>query len=81
MSEPTKKLLALILDRRIEHNNHPVLTWTASNLSLRQDAHGGQYPDKKQSIQKIDPMVALIEALQRASFYESDGEVPDVFTV
>jgi phage terminase large subunit-like protein len=52
---------------RIDHNNNPVLTWAASNLVVRRDANMNMAPDKKNSLEKIDPMVALLMALGRQS--------------
>jgi phage terminase large subunit-like protein len=66
MSEPTKQFLAFIMDGRLEHNGHPILTWNASNLRVKQDAHGGIAPDKEKSTKKIDGIVASIEAFARA---------------
>lgn len=70
MSEPTKQFLAFILDRRIAHNGHPVLTWMASNLVTTQDAHGGICPNKAKSTKKIDGIVAAIEGFARAGLAE-----------
>lgn len=80
LSEPTKGLLGLILDRRIEHGGHPIIKWMASNLMLNQDPAGNLKPDKAKSSEKIDGMVALIMALSRCmvvgekkSVYETRG--------
>lgn len=80
MSAPTKELLGLVLAKRLRHGGHPVLRWMADNLVVRTDASGNQKPDKEKSRQKIDGMVALIMALDRAtrnghdrSVYEDDG--------
>ncbi len=80
MSAPTKELLKLVLERKLRHGGHPVLRWMADNLVVRTDASGNQKPDKEKSRQKIDGMVALIMALDRAtrnghgqSVYEDEG--------
>jgi phage terminase large subunit-like protein len=67
MSAPTKELLKLVLSRRLWHGGNPVLRWMADNLRVRQDPAGNLKPDKERSTEKIDGMVALIMALDRAS--------------
>ena len=79
MSPPMKELEKLILSHELAHGNNPVLTWMADNLVARQDPAGNIKPDKERSREKIDGMVALIMALDRAtrheggSIYESRG--------
>lgn len=76
MSEPTKKFLGLILDKRIEHGGNPVMNWMAGNLGVSQDAAGNLKPDKAKSTEKIDGMVAKIMALSRA-LVANEGSVYD----
>jgi phage terminase large subunit-like protein len=80
MSPPTKELLTLVLQRKIQHGGNPVLRWNADNLVVQIDAAGGVKPNKAKSREKIDGMVALIMALDRAikhtqnlSVYETRG--------
>ena len=81
MSPPTKELMNLVLGEKIRHGGHPVLRWNADNLVVNQDPAGNLKPDKAKSTQKIDGMVALIMALDRAtrhggagkSIYETQG--------
>lgn len=80
MSEPTKRLDQLVLQRKISHNGHPVLRWCASNLVVFVDPNENLRPTKKKSVERIDCVVALINALSRAiladegrSVYESEG--------
>lgn len=67
MSPPMKELERLILSHKIAHGNNPVLTWMADNLVAAQDPAGNLKPDKAKSREKIDGMVALIMALDRAT--------------
>ena len=67
MSAPTKELMNLVLSKKIRHGGHPVLRWNADNLVVRMDPAGNLKPDKEKSTQKIDGMVALIMAIDRAS--------------
>jgi len=67
MSAPTKELMNLVLSKKIRHGGHPILRWNADNLVVRMDPAGNLKPDKEKSTQKIDGMVALIMAIDRAS--------------
>jgi phage terminase large subunit-like protein len=85
LSSPTKELLRMTLEGRIRHGRHPVLRWCASNVAVKQDAQGNVLPDKATSTRRIDPIVALILALdgwmrrgrelKRRSVYEDRGLV------
>jgi phage terminase large subunit-like protein len=78
MAAPTKELMTLVLSKRIRHGGNPVLRWMANNMVVRQDPAGNMKPDKGKSTEKIDGMVALIMAIDRAmrnseSVYDSRG--------
>jgi phage terminase large subunit-like protein len=79
MSAPTKELMRLVLARGIHHGGHPILRWNADNVVVRMDPAGNLKPDKEKSVEKIDGIVALIMALDRAlrhlgpSVYEERG--------
>lgn len=66
MSEPMKRLLEMILKGELNHGNNPVLTWMAGNVVAAQDPAGNIKPDKSKSRYRIDGIVALIMALDRA---------------
>jgi len=91
MSPPSKELIRLTLEQKIWHGGNPVLTWAVNNIVFSQDAAGNLKPDKGKSSEKIDPIVATIMALARATVKESgtsifedlsgfgdDAEVPHV---
>lgn len=78
MSPPTKELLHLVLQQRVRHGGHPVLRWCADNLVVRHDPAGNVKPDKEKSTEKIDGMVALIMAVDRAIRLEG-GEPGSVY--
>jgi phage terminase large subunit-like protein len=83
MSAPTKELEKLIVSGHVRHGGHPVLRWMAGNVAVEQDAAGNLKPSKKKSTEKIDGIVALVMALDRASRQEH-GSVYDsaeVFTL
>jgi phage terminase large subunit-like protein len=66
MSPAMKDLEQLVRSHEIEHGNNPVLTWMADTLVAVSDPAGNIKPDKAQSREKIDGMVALIMAIDRA---------------
>jgi phage terminase large subunit-like protein len=66
MAHPTKELLRLVLDKKIRHGGNTVLRWMADNMTVKQDPAGNVKPDKSKSSEKIDGVVALIMALDRA---------------
>lgn len=74
LSAPTKELEVLVKSGRIRHGGHPVLRWAVGNLVVEQDAAGNLKPTKDKSSEKIDPAVALINAMQRALADDGEGE-------
>lgn len=69
MSPPTKEILALILDKKLNHGGNPVLHWMADCMTVKQDPAGNVKPvkpDRHKSGKRIDGIVALIMALGRA---------------
>lgn len=60
MSEPSKELERLVLDRRIDHGGHPVLRWCARNVAIDTDPAGNIKPAKDKSTERIDGIVAAI---------------------
>lgn len=67
LSPPTKELLRLVAGSEIEHGGDPVLKWMAANVALQQNAVGDIRPSKKKSKGRIDGIVALVMAIDRAS--------------
>lgn len=61
-AEFIRKLLAC----ELQHGGDPVADWCASNVTVRTDPAGNQKPDKERSIERIDPIVALIMAVGRS---------------
>ena len=65
-----RELERLILEHKLAHGSNPVLTWMANNLVVRTDPAGNIKPDKEKSTEKIDGMVGLVMALDRALRHE-----------
>lgn len=71
MSPPTKELLRLLLEGtkrrpKLRHGGNPLVRWQADHLGVETDASDNVKPSKKKSSDKIDGIVALIMALDRA---------------
>ncbi len=71
-----KMLEKLILDKKIRHGNHPVLRWMNSNVTLKRDPAGSIKMDKSKSINKIDGMYALSNAIGGYMTWVENGGVP-----
>lgn len=78
---PMVELERLLKSGKIDHSGNPVLAWMASNIVARYDVNANMAPDKKNSNEKIDGIVALLMALGRAQVHEeppgSPWEDPD----
>ena len=66
MSPPTKELMRLVLERKLNHGGHPVLRWNMDNAFVRTDPAGNLKIVKERSTEKVDGAVALVMALDRA---------------
>jgi len=75
MSAPTKELMNIVLSDKLRHGGNPILRWNADNLVVTQDPAGNLKPDKAKATQKIDGIVALIMALDRASRHADDTSI------
>jgi phage terminase large subunit-like protein len=64
-SEPMKWLEAFVKDERF-HTNCPVLTWMVSNVEVKVDFKDNIYPRKSGPNKKIDGVIALLIAINRA---------------
>lgn len=51
-----------LLSGKLRHGMNPLLRWSAGNLVFEMDPAGLRKPSKNRSIDRIDPMVALIMA-------------------
>jgi phage terminase large subunit-like protein len=81
MSEPTKELMKIVLQKTLAHLSDPVLRWNAANVVVKQDEAGNLKLNKDKSPEKIDGLVALVMGLGRAiadplaggSIYDKQG--------
>lgn len=66
LSEPAKDIMALTLQRKIIHNNNPVLAWAIGNSVVTTDPAGNIKLDKSKTTFRIDPACALVTSHVRA---------------
>ncbi|MFA7281791.1 MAG: terminase TerL endonuclease subunit [Sterolibacterium sp.] len=63
MGPAVDALEAAILDRKLCHGAHPVLTWNCWNAVVEIDPAGARKIDKAKSTERVDGMVALVMAI------------------
>jgi phage terminase large subunit-like protein len=72
MAPALDALEAELLNRRIAHGGHPVLTMCAANATVTKDPAGGRKFEKSRSTGRIDGMQALAMALGAATKAEQE---------
>lgn len=75
MSEPMKKLEALVLEGKLHHDGDPVLAWMISNVVCHVDVKDNIYPRKERPENKIDGAIALIMAIGRLFVAQNQDSV------
>jgi phage terminase large subunit-like protein len=63
LSSPTKELQRLVVEGKLRHGGDQLLRWCASNMAAQVDPSGNMKPDKSRSAHRIDPLVALVMAV------------------
>jgi phage terminase large subunit-like protein len=63
MSPALRELESLLLNKKIRHGDHPILTMCAANARVQTDPAGGRKFTKAKSSGRIDGMVALAQAV------------------
>lgn len=71
MSPALRDLESAILNKRLAHGNHPVLTMCAANATVQSDPAGNRKLSKLKSHGRIDGMVALAMAMSVAGTWEA----------
>lgn len=66
MTAPTKELMRLVIDGKLEYCNEDVLRWMMTHVAADTDAAGNEKPNKERSGDKIDGVAAIMMALGRA---------------
>lgn len=81
MSPALRDLEADILNARIAHGDHPVLTMCAANATVRSDPAGNRKLDKMKSHGRIDGMVALAMARAVAGTFQDNSVAFDALAL
>jgi len=77
LSQPMKELEAKILEKNIQFQSDPVLMWMFGNVTAKLDKKDNIFPNKERFENKIDGVVALIMAMNRAILDEETGSLDD----
>ena len=75
-SWPMHKLMEIAVSGKLRHANHPVLAWNADCVEAKSDGNDlirPVKPERATSNKRIDGIVALLEALDRAMRNENAG--------
>lgn len=75
MSPALRELESLLLAKKIEHGNHPVLTMCAANAVVQKDPAENRKFTKQKATGRIDGMVALAMAVSVAAEELDDGDL------
>lgn len=78
MSEPAKDILVKVKMGLIAHGGNPVLRWCADNLVMDVDANENIRPVKDKATDRIDGMVALINAWNRITNLEGEQVIDKI---
>jgi len=63
LSEPTKKLYILAIERQLAHAGNPVARWMIRNVQIKRDTNENIRIDKGKSREKVDGISALVNAM------------------
>lgn len=74
MSPALRDLEGVILNRKLAHGAHPVLTMCAANAVVQSDPSGNRKLSKVKSHGRIDGMVSLAMAISVAATAQDDGD-------
>lgn len=78
LSEPTKSFRDLVYEKKILHDGNPVLEWALSNAITRFDHNKNIMLDKDKSVERIDPIAAVINAHVRSILFDQEDTDPGI---
>lgn len=78
MNDPTKFLEVLISREQLHHGNNPVLTFMAENAVSEKDSQGNVKLSKDHSLDKIDGMIGLVQAVAGAMTRPPESTGPKI---
>lgn len=77
MSPAMKEVEQLALGKKLIHNGHPVLRWNVGNVEVKMDENENIRPIKGPGIERIDGLVATLNAMARAVVHQDNTSVYD----
>ncbi|MDD5502575.1 MAG: terminase large subunit [Candidatus Thermoplasmatota archaeon] len=75
MSPAMKEIEQLARGKKLIHSGHPILRWNVGNVEIKMDENENIRPVKGKGIERIDGLVALINAMARAMLNEDTRSV------
>lgn len=75
MNAPAKETERLVAERRIDHGGNPVIRWMVTNAVAETNQDDLVRISRKRSSEKVDGIVAMLMALERAMHEEQQPEV------
>ena len=78
MNAPAKELEDMVASGRLNHGGNPILRWMASNAVADVDRDDHIRPSRMSSADKIDGIMGLCTALERAIANQQDTSVPGI---
>ena len=75
MSPAMKEIEQLVMGKKLIHSGHPVLRWCVGNVQVKIDENENVRPVKGKGTERIDGLVAMINAMARAMLHEDTTSV------
>ena len=75
MSAPMKEIEQLVRGKKLMHSGHPVLRWNVGNVQVKMDENENVRPVKGKGTERIDGLVAMINAMARAMLHKEEVSV------
>lgn len=75
MSPPMKEIEQLARGKKFIHSGHPILRWNIGNVEIKMDENENIRPVKGKGKERIDGLVAMINAMARAILQEDNTSV------
>jgi phage terminase large subunit-like protein len=79
MAPAVDRVESLLVDNRVRHGMHPVLTWNMANAIITRDPAGNRKLDKSRAVGRIDGAVAMVMALARSVSNPGGAGEPPIF--
>jgi phage terminase large subunit-like protein len=70
MSPAMKEIEQLVMGKKLIHSGHPVLRWCVGNVQVKIDENENVRPVKGKGTERIDGLVAMVNAMARAMLRE-----------